>query len=145
VADDQVVRITGLREVRAALKAVEATAPKDLSKGFKEIAAMVARRIAGKVPARTGRAASSIKPRGTTGGGAIAFGGPRAPHYPWLDFGGSTKVPGAGRRVQRDVVKGGRYVYPTIADSSDEIADKADDLIKRVTAKYGLATKEGGA
>lgn len=145
MADDQVVQVTGLREVRKALAAVEKTAPKDLSKEFKEIASDVARRTASKVPARTGRAASSYKPRGTTGGGAIAFGGGRSPHTPWLDFGGSTKVPGVGKRVARPVIKGGRYLYPTIADMQDEIADRTDDAIKRVIQKHGLETKEGGA
>lgn len=135
---DPAVQITGLREVKAALKAVDKDAPKEMAAGFKEIAARVARSAAGKVPSITGTAASSIKPRGSTNGGAIAFGGPRAPYYPWLDFGGSV---GRSKSVKRPFIQKGRYVYPTIAAMEGEIVGKADELIETLVRRHNLDTR----
>ena len=54
--------------------------------------------------------------------------------YPWLDFGGST---GRGHRVgvpwtgsiKRALVKGGRYVYPTIEEARADIEDQVGDVL----------------
>jgi hypothetical protein len=131
------VRVEGIQELSRALKAVSKEAQKEMRKGFKDIAESVAADIRPKVPRKTGRAAKSIKARGTNKGGSIAFGGPRALHFPWLDFGGDRRGNGGGI-ASRPFIKEGRYVYPTISDNLDEIKDKAEDLIDDLTRKHNL-------
>lgn len=128
------IKVTGIKEVATGLKGVSKDASKELRKGMKDIADDVARRASSEVPARTGKAASSIKPRGTVKGAAIAYGSP-AVYEPWLDFGGKV---GKGKSVSRPFIKGGRYLYPAIAEASPEIKTKVETLLSDLSEKYGL-------
>ena len=147
---DVKIRAVGIAELRKALKQVSADLPGDLKNGFARLANKVAEAIRPKVPG-TGRAASSIKGRGTAKGGAIVFGGSKAPHFPWLDFGGSVgrgHVPGrawsgAIKREWRGIPKGeGRYVYPTIREKREDIIKEADDVLASIAARAGFETRE---
>jgi len=135
------VRLVGLREFKGALRQVDSTMPAALKAGFTDIAENVAGAIRSKVPTRSGRAAGSVKARGSQRGGAIAFGGTAAPHYPWLDFGGSTHRSGGG--VNRPFIGEGRYVYPTIRDKGDDIKRETDELVGRLAKKAGFTTTGG--
>lgn len=139
MADISTVRIEGIREVAAALRGVSKEASKELRLGMKGIAEMVATDARGRVPRRSGKAASSIKARGTNRGAAITEGSARAPHMPWLDYGGSTKA--GGGRVRRQFVPGGRYLYPAIGANSVEIGQKAQDLIADLVQKHNLTVR----
>lgn len=139
MADKSVrVEIRGGRELARAFKRLETGLDKELRAGFREIARTVAGRAASKVPRLTGRAAGSIKPRASQAGAGIAFGGSSAEYYPWLDFGGRV---GRGKSLYRDLATGGRYVYPTIAESKDDIGRMADDVIREVARKADFETK----
>lgn len=141
--------VEGLTELQRSLKAIERSAARELYDGLRDAARIVSRSAASKVPARTGRAASSIKPRATARGASIAFGGPRAPYYPWLDFGGSV---GPGHRprqsgsgaVKRPFIKEGRYVYPTIAAKSDEVLQRVDELMADLIRRHDITTTGRG-
>lgn len=135
---DVKIQVKGGRELRAAFKQIDAALTQQLKEGFKAIAEMVAAEARGRVPKRTGTAAGSIKARGTTRGGAIAFGGSKAPYYPWLDFGGAV---GRNRSIKRDFISEGRYVYPSIRDKRSEIIDRTDDLIEDIARKAGFETR----
>jgi hypothetical protein len=145
---DGTVHISGLREVRNAVRAVEKQGPQAMRAGLKDIATDVARKAAARVPARTGRAASSVKPRATQTGGAIAVGGTRAPYYAFLDWGGST---GRGHRpgvansgsVKRPWSRRGRYLYPTINDERETTIRKVDALLAALFRRYGFETHGG--
>jgi hypothetical protein len=91
-------------------------------------------RIRARVPSKSGRARASVRAQG----GKITAGGTGAPHYPWLEFGGSTKVPGAGRRVQRGFIKTGRYIFPTISEGKAKDLAAVENALARVAKKHGL-------
>lgn len=133
-----------------AFKQLDTELPKELRREFKAIAEMVAGRIRGKVPRRTGAAASSVTTRAGSTGAGIAFGGSKAPYFPWLDFGGSvgrghrpgSAWSGAIRREWEGIPRGsGRYVYPTIAESKGDIGAAADEAIRRVARRADFDTK----
>lgn len=127
-----------IRAVQAALKAIDKALPKEISKGMKEAAEIVATEARANTPKITGRAAASIKAKGAQRGAAVAFGGPKAPWFSWLDYGGSTKVPGHGRRVSRPFIQSGRYIYPAIASTKDEVNIKVRQLLQRLIDQHGL-------
>lgn len=150
--DDKTIRVTGLREVASALRAVEKDGAVALKVGLREIAAEVVSAVQGKVPHQSGKAAGSYKPRSTQSGAGIAFGGQAAPYAPWLDFGGSTgpghqpRRPGSGS-IKREwlgrPVGDGRYLYPTISEHRDETIHKIDELIERVISTNGFKQRGG--
>jgi hypothetical protein len=131
----QRVVVTGLRDLSSALKAAEDGAQKQVASALKEIAEGVAADVRSRVPHKSGRAAASYRARGSVGGAAIAFGGPKAAYVPWLDFGGRV---GRDKSVKRPVVKGGRYLYPAIADNMRDIEEKVAQAIEDITARYGF-------
>jgi hypothetical protein len=91
---------------------------------FGEIAELLAERTRRKVPVRSGRARAGI----VATDGRVVY---RARHLPWLDFGGSTDVGGKGRRVYRSIVKGGRYLYPTLGEIKEEQSAMADAAVEK--------------
>lgn len=136
MADSSVqVRVRGVRELSAALRRVSTDAAKEMKLGFKDIAEDVAQTVRGRVPRRTGRAASSVKARGSARGGSIAFGGSAAPHYPWLDFGGNV---GPDRRIHRPFIREGRYVFPTIREKGTDIRTRTEELVEKVAKRAGF-------
>lgn len=156
------VKITGLKELSGAFRAVDKDIPKHIQREFKALADHVVGVAQQRMPFVTGEAAKSLKPRATGRGTAsIAFnaGGPenretKGAYYPWLDFGGGT--PGA-RGVtssspithtrsltgtfRRAVVKGGRYLYPAIAESRSEIERRALDAMENAARENKFDVK----
>ncbi len=142
------VEVRGLRELSSAFRAVDRDLPKQLRVEFKGIAEHVIGVAQGKMEFGGGEAANSLRPRATQKGAGIAFPaggkpweGVKAAYYPWLDFGGTV---GKGRRVKRDRVKGGRYVYPAIAESGKEIAEQVDDAVETVAERARFTTRGSG-
>ncbi|MDM4721158.1 HK97 gp10 family phage protein [Micromonospora sp. WMMA1363] len=82
------IAVLGLRDLSRRLRKIDGEAAKQLRIVFNEAAEIVVSDARPKVPKRTGRAAGSLKMRSTRTAVRIAMGGPRAPYYPWLDFGG---------------------------------------------------------
>lgn len=154
MADAVGVKVTGLREVQAAFKQVDAALPKELRLRMKDIASHVVGVAQQRMPFESGEAARSLKPRATQRGAGIAFPqggtpwrGVKADYYPWLDFGGSTGKGhvanghnGYGGSVKRTIVKGGRFVYPAIADSREYIAEELDKGIVDVAQRAQFET-----
>lgn len=146
------LRVTGLAELDRALRAMGKDVQGELVGQLKDIAEMVAGRARAKVPRVSGRAAASIVSRSTGRKAGLAFGGNRAPYYAWLDFGGSV---GRGHRERRAwsgaitrewmgvPVGEGRYVYPAIRESRDDIGRALDDAIESVARSNGFDTRGG--
>lgn len=124
-------KVSGLRELRNAMRQAEAGSQKHLQLRFKALATTVAAAIAGNVTVGpTGHAAASVRPRATATSAGIVAGGQSAPYFPWLDFGGSTgpgHKPGQGGSgsIKRPIIKAGRYIYPTIAAMGPTIEREA--------------------
>jgi hypothetical protein len=143
------IRVDGIPEVAKALRAVDKGLVKLLRDGMKEAAEIAATEIRTRVPKRSGRAAASVKAKGTNKGGGITFGGTKAPYYPWLDFGGSVgKGHQAGKAfsgaVKRPIIDGGRYVYPGVAATQDEVREKVDELLADLIRRHDLPTSGNG-
>ena len=137
------LRFVGLVELRKAMRDAEAGSQKHLQIHFKDVATTVASAVAGEVPVgATGAAAASVRARATATSAQIVAGGPSAPYFPWLEYGGSTgrgHVVGKGGSgaIKRPFIKAGRTIYPTIGAMSDVIVQAANDGI-------GDALKEAG-
>jgi hypothetical protein len=129
------VRIQGLNELRRALKQVDSGLPKEMKRGFARIAERIVSKVAPKVPSRSGRARASLTARAS---GAIAAGGSKAQHYPWLDFGGSV---GRHKSIKREFVPQGRYLYPTIGEESGRIKEDVDAVLVRLIEAAGFETR----
>jgi hypothetical protein len=134
------VEVRGLAELGRAFRQVDAELPKELKAAFRSIAERVIERARPFIPRVSGAAAASLKPRSTAKGAGIAFGGEKAPYYPWLDFGGKV---GRKRSISRPVVPGGRYVYPAIAASRDAIGREVNEAVELVAERAGFDVRGG--
>jgi hypothetical protein len=135
---DVSVRISGLRELNTAFRQIDRELPKNLRAGFLPVAQHVVGVAQQRMPHLTGTAQRAVKPRATQRGASIAFGGDAAPYGPWLDFGGRV---GRRKSIVRPFITEGRYVYPGIAESREEIEQGADTAVKNAARHAGFETK----
>jgi len=152
MADKSVeVKIIGVPEFVAALKAVDSSLPRQLRTAFLGVAKYVVGIAQQRMPIRSGEAARSLVPVAGQQYAGIARPAGGAPwrgvsgdYYPWLDFGGSTgRGHGKGAwmgAVRRSAPKGGRYLYPAISEATPEFIKAADDAIGTVAAAAGFET-----
>ena len=112
------INVSGIRDFQRQLRQMDADLPKKIRTTLNGSAELVVERTRPRVARRSGAAAASLKVRSSQREARVAAGGRRAPYYPWLDFGGRV---GPGDSVQRPFLTEGRYVYPTVKDSRDEI------------------------
>lgn len=122
------IKIVGLKEMNRELKAMSPEAGKQMKAALDDAAKIVVNVAQRDVPTVTGRARASIVVKSTVRESRVRVGGPKAPYYPWLDFGGRT---GRKRAAHRPYIKGGRYLYPAYERHRDDILAV---LTKRITA-----------
>lgn len=134
------VQIEGLKALRAGLKKIDPQLQKDLRNDLLPVAHRVADEARGRVPSKSGRAASSIR-GGVSGNNAYVQGGrATVKHFAWLDFGSRTPVRGNPRSVGPWAGSGagpkrGRFIYPAIDARRDDIETTAADAIDRIIDK----------
>lgn len=155
------VKVVGLDEVVAGFRRISRDTPKALRVAFIGIAKFVVGRAKGRMEFGSGEAMSGVKAGASAKGasiqypgGGLPWRGVKAAYYPWLDFGGTTgrghnsgtvknrtggSALGSGT-VRRPFVKGGRYIYPAIAESRDEIHEAAAEAIEQVARATGFQT-----
>ena len=146
------MRLTGLRETVAGFRQMDAQLPKHLRIRFKAVADLVVGRVQQRMPFSSGEAAHSLKPVAGSlyagiqrPAGGSPWRGVKADYYPWLDFGGSVgrgkspNTPWSGS-TKRLFIKGGRYLYPAIAESSADIVKAADAAIADTAREAGFET-----
>lgn len=129
------VRITGLREFQQALRKMDAGLPKLLRVAFNKASALVIDYARPRVPSRSGAARGSLKVRSSQREARIAAGGRRAPHYPWLDFGGRV---GRNDSVRRPFLTEGRYIYPGLKANRDEITEVMSTALAELARDAGI-------
>jgi hypothetical protein len=154
------VELRGLDQLAKDFKAIDTGLPKQLQIEFKEISAFVVDRARRKMPRISGVLQGSIRPVATSHSAGISrpTGGDRTKgaYYPWMDFGGgrpdargvTATSPIAHERsttgkFRRPVVKGGRYLYPAIAESTEEIGAAADLAVVKVARAAGWEAERG--
>ena len=164
------VSVEGLDELRFALRALDPAADKRLRVALRKIAGKVVQVAKGKMEFGPGEAMSSLGTTSTRKGSGITFPtggtpwrGVKADYYPWLDFGGTIGKGHDGQAVKnrmkggaamgdmrgagstsRRFIKGGRYIYPAIADSTEYIEENAARAIWDAAHAVQLATSGGG-
>lgn len=129
------VSIEGLAEFNRALRKIDAEAPKQLRIALNGAADLLVQRTLPLIPRRSGAAAGSLKAKSTRTSARVSMGGPRARYMPWLDFGGRV---GRRKSVQREFIREGRYLYPTLRRISPEIEDALRKGIVAVAEGVGL-------
>lgn len=134
---NETIRVHGIADLQRALRQMDKDAPKELAAELATISDFVLQRARAKVPHLTGAARGSMKVKKQQRGAALAVGGTKAEYYPWLDFGGRV---GRNRSVRRDVIPGGRYIYPTVAQHDDEIKRMVDVVLERMARRAGFQT-----
>ena len=136
-------KITGVKELNLAFRAVDTELPKELRVEFLVIAQKVATRVRAAMPWVTGEAASSVTAGATQRTAYVQEGingGPKKDYVPWLDFGGEV---GRNKSVSRPFIAGGRYLYPIAASEEDASGQAAIDAVERVAKRAGLDVAEG--
>lgn len=121
------VRVEGLARLRRNLKELDGELPKQLTARLKAIAETVAEDARSRVPVRTGRAQRSIKALASGSTAGVRGGQKSVPYYGWLDFGGKIVQRKMRRVLRREVIKGGRYMYPALAANHERVAKEALD------------------
>jgi hypothetical protein len=133
------VNVEGLAELRRALKAVSATAPKELNAASKQVATFVAddaRSTAEGLGGVAAKVAPSVRGSGTARGGAIALGGSSYPMALGAEFGGQGRP--TTQQFKPHKGRTGYFVYPAIRANSDRIADTYTELLDDLMRKYDL-------
>ena len=130
------IRVEGLDELRAKLRAADKNLVRDLGKAGKAAADIVAKEARGRTPTRSGRAQKSVRAVTLRGGGAVKGGGSAVPYFGFVDYGNK---PGSGAGVGRNdsqdalpYLAGGRIVYPALADKRSEVVGTYEDLLDDV-------------
>jgi len=137
------VEIVGWADFQRDLKQFPEDVKKKFADEMKNVAEVVARAAAVKVPSKTGNAISTIRSKGLSTGASVAEGGSNAPYMQWLDFGSRTPVTGNARSVgpwtnSGAGPKGGRFIYPAIDDKRAEIAKAVDRAVTRAAEGAGF-------
>jgi len=80
VAQTLTIQITGIRELRKALKATEATLPRELRKALNEVGGIIVADARPHIPVRSGKLAGSLRPRSTQTAAQVVLGTARTPY-----------------------------------------------------------------
>jgi hypothetical protein len=134
MADGFTAKVVGLAELGRAFRKLDAELPVEANRRLAGIAGIVASIVRGMLPHRLGVAADSVQASDE----GLTLGGPSAPYYPWLDYGGNV---GRKRSVHRPYVSGGRYLYPTLKAQAGETARALEDAAADVARKAGFEVR----
>lgn len=129
------VSVEGLTELNRSLRRLDNEAPKALRLALNSSADELVRKIQMQIPRRKGKAANSVKTASTRTEVRIRFGGPRAPYYPWLDFGGRT---GKLKKTVRPFYREGRYIYPTLRRERGSFETALTNALANLVQEVGL-------
>lgn len=134
--DELKVQVGGLAALNKGLRGIDAAAPKELRLALNTAAQLLVDVARPKVPEVSGAARRSMVARSTRTSARVAVGGKKAPHFPWLDFGGQGRIP--GRPAPRPFYGEGRYVYPTLREIRPQIEARLQEAITAVVRGAGL-------
>lgn len=130
------IKVVGLNEFRKGLRGIDRGLPKSMRLALNEVADELVSAVRPQVPHLTGRAAASLKAQSSQSEARIAAGGSKAPHYPWLDFGGRT---GRRKSVVRPFFSDGRYIFPTLAGRRAAIEGTMLRALVELASANGIA------
>jgi hypothetical protein len=127
------IKISGLSPFRAGLGRMEAGTEGALRRAQTAAADVVVATAARRVPTYTGAARRSLR----AVSGKVTGGGPSAPYFGWLDYGG--KRPGrGGGQASRPWIARGRFIYPALTSEDEEITDLLAGQLADLARDAGL-------
>lgn len=129
------IKVVGLTDFRKGLKGIDANLPKKMRLVNNRVAKILVDTTRPRIPQVTGAAAASLKPQSTQSEARISAGGPKAPYYPWLDFGGKT---GINKSVVRPFYSDGRYIFPTLGDIRGDIQNAMLEGMAELASESGI-------
>lgn len=135
----EAIRIEGLAQFSRALRKLDADAPKGLRVALNTGARLIVTGAASKFPRKSGRAVGSLKAKSTRTEVRVSEGGPRVAYVPWLDFGGTIRLPNRRRVIERPFEPEGRFLYRTYYDEQDHLAEVLARALIDVVRSAGLA------
>jgi HK97 gp10 family phage protein len=135
MSDTTAVKVKGLRDLQAALKATEDGLQKELRVALNRAADLVASGAARRVPVKTGRARASLRAQSSQREAKVMGGSKKAAYYGWLEFGGRI---GRDKATRRPFVKGGRYLWPAYAAQRDQVAKVIAAELTALMERTGL-------
>lgn len=132
----ETVRITGLRELNAALKRADEDLPKQVRVALNAASEDLVSQTRSRVPKKSGRAARSYKTAATRTAARVRVGGRTARYVPWLEFGGEGRR--SGRPSKRPFIREGRYLYPQLRRMRPQFEKDLIEAIGGVVRSAGL-------
>jgi hypothetical protein len=133
----EAIKIDGLAQFRRKLKALDAGLPKMLRLVFNKAMTIVVDDAQPRIPRRTGRAAAALRGQSTANYARVTAGGAKAPHLPWLDFGGKRAGRGGGVAT-RQFLKKGRYVWFALDARRDDVTAMMSAELVALAEQSGL-------
>lgn len=129
--------VTGLSDLRNALIRADKAEPKQVRAMLRTVSAVVVDRARPRMaslihdPRSTGRLEASMKPASTVRSASIVLGTPKRTAYAgWWEFGGPRRP--SRRPPNRDFIKQGRTLYPTLAESRPEIQAQTEWVVEQL-------------
>lgn len=142
--DDQ-IRIEGLRELQAALKAYDGESQKQLRVVFNASADLVVAAARPLVPNVSGRSRASVKSRSGQRSATVQAGGSKAKGFGWLDYGGTIRGSGhaPGHDIKRPFKKDGRIIYVAFKKTQPDVEKVLQDGLDALIKATGLDMTHG--
>lgn len=132
-----VVKVTGAKELRKAIRQVEDAAAKkgmqaDLKGAYRQAARVVEVAAQTEAPRRSGRLAGSIKAKGTTTGASIVAGGLKSVPYAGPIHYGWPSRPNRSKGWRGGPIAANRFLTRAADDSVDTVAKILEEELQRV-------------
>lgn len=130
----EAIQVKGLKELQAALRAIDSELPKKLREANLEAAEVIASKARGRAAGGPGAApltAPSIKAAAEQRRAKVSLGGPQFPFAMGVEFGGRGRS--TTQQFQPHLGKTGYFVYPTVRDTRDEFMEIHERAIAELT------------
>lgn len=137
------IRVTGVRELQAALRAIDGESQKQLRLVFNAAADIVVKTAQPHIPVVTGAASRSLKVSSSQREARVSGGSAKVPYFGWLDYGGKVGHGRQGKNTGKTVrpfEPGGRYVYPAYNAQRQAITAILEKGMADLIASAGLST-----
>ena len=129
------LRIDGLKDFQAALRAAGDGLQKRLRVVFNEAADVIVSAARPGIPRRSGTLAGSLRASSGQREATVTLGKAKTPYAGWIEFGGRV---GRKQSIVRRFVAGGRNLYPAVTRRRAEIETVMARGLERLADEAGL-------
>lgn len=129
------IRIHGLKDLQAALKAADGESQKQLRVAMNKAAEIVVDDARRRVPSRTGRLRASYRAQSGQRDAKVVAGSTRVPYAGWMEWGGSV---GRNKSVKRPRVSESRYMGAAFKANYKTIVARLEEAIVDVARNAGF-------